>query len=93
MVRLLIGIREDVPPPAAYVEGGDPQQRPYRVREGVHRYHASLALGFSHIPAEIVEGAGKPNLLGKNTHHGYLVQKVGGRNEKDYRIFDVGSFD
>jgi len=21
----------------------------------VHRYHASLALGFSHVPAEIVE--------------------------------------
>jgi hypothetical protein len=37
--------------------------------------------------------SGKPNLLGKNTHLGYLVQKAGGRNEKDYRIFDVGSFD
>jgi hypothetical protein len=47
MVRLLIGIRDDVSLPAVYIERGDPHQRPYRVREGVHRYHASLALGFS----------------------------------------------
>ncbi len=55
MVRLLKGIRDNISLPAIYVERGDPGQRPYRVREGVHRYHASLALGFSHIPAEIVE--------------------------------------
>jgi hypothetical protein len=54
MVRLLIGIREDVSLPAVYLERADRAQRPYRVREGVHRYHASLTLGFSHLPAEIV---------------------------------------
>jgi hypothetical protein len=53
MVRLLTGIRDNVSLPAIYIERGD--QRPYRVREGVHRYHASLALGFSHVPAEIIE--------------------------------------
>jgi hypothetical protein len=55
MVRLLTGIRDNVSLPAIYIERADPGQRPYRVREGVHRYHASLALGFSHLPAEIVE--------------------------------------
>ncbi len=55
MVRILIGIRDNVPLPAVYIERGDPHQRPYRVREGVHRYHASLALGFSHIPADVIE--------------------------------------
>jgi len=52
---LLTGIRDDVSLPAIYIEQADPSQRPYRVREGVHRYHASLALGFSHVPAEIIE--------------------------------------
>jgi hypothetical protein len=55
MVRLLSGIRDDVSIPAIYVEPAGPGKRPYRVREGVHRYHASRALGFSHMPAEIVE--------------------------------------
>jgi hypothetical protein len=55
MVRLLTGIRDGVSLPAIYIERGDPGQRRYRVREGVHRYHASLALSFSHVPAEIVE--------------------------------------
>jgi hypothetical protein len=54
MVRLLTGIRDNVSLPAIFIERADPGQRPYRVREGVHRYHASLALGFSHVPAEIV---------------------------------------
>jgi hypothetical protein len=55
MVSLLTGIRDHVSLPPICIERGDPDQRQYRVREGVHRYHASLALGFSHIPAEIVE--------------------------------------
>jgi hypothetical protein len=54
MVRLLIGIRDDVALPPIYIELGDPGQRKYRVRCGVHRYHASLTLGFSHVPAEVV---------------------------------------
>jgi hypothetical protein len=52
MVRILTGIRDNVSLPAIYIERGD--QRLYRVREGVHRYHASLTLGFSHVPAEII---------------------------------------
>jgi len=55
MVRLLTGIRDNVSLPAIYVEKADPGQRPYRVRAGVHRYHASRTLGFSHVPAEIVD--------------------------------------
>ena len=55
MVRLLSGVRNNVSLPAIYIERGDPGERPYRVREGVHCYHASLALGFSHVPAEIIE--------------------------------------
>jgi hypothetical protein len=55
MVSILAGIRDNVSLPAIYVERADPGQRLYRVREGVHRYHASLTLGFSHVPAEIIE--------------------------------------
>jgi hypothetical protein len=55
MVRLLTGIRDDVSLPAIYIERADPGQRPYRVRHGVHRYHASLVVKFSHIPVEIVD--------------------------------------
>jgi hypothetical protein len=55
MVSMLSGIRDDVSLPAIEVELADPGQRRYRVRGGVHRYHASLTLGFSHVPAEIVE--------------------------------------
>ena len=55
MVRLLTGIRDNISLPAIHIERADPGQRPYRVRCGVHRYHASLTLGFSHVPAEIVE--------------------------------------
>jgi hypothetical protein len=48
-------MRDNVSLPAIVIERADPGQRPYRVRERVHRYHASLTLGFSHVPAEIVE--------------------------------------
>lgn len=55
MVDILTGIRDSVSLPAIYIELADPGQRRYRVRAGVHRYHASLTLGFSHVAAEIVE--------------------------------------
>jgi hypothetical protein len=55
MVRLLNGIRDNVSLPPICIETADSGQRRYRVRSGVHRYHASVTLGFSHIPAEIVE--------------------------------------
>jgi hypothetical protein len=32
-------------PPASYA---------YRVRDGVHRFYASVAAGFTHLPAEFV---------------------------------------
>jgi hypothetical protein len=54
MVRLLTGIRDDVALPGICIENAAPGQRRFRVRCGVHRYHASLTLSFSHIPAEIV---------------------------------------
>jgi hypothetical protein len=55
MVRMLTGIRDNVSLPPICIEVANPGQRRYRVRCGVHRYHASLALRFSHVPAEIVE--------------------------------------
>jgi hypothetical protein len=55
MVRVLSAIRDDVSLPAICIELADPGQRKYRVRAGVHRYHASRTLGFSHVPAEIIE--------------------------------------
>jgi hypothetical protein len=55
MVSILIGIKEGASLPPIYIELADPGQRPYRLRCGVHRYHASRTLGFSHIPAEIIE--------------------------------------
>ncbi len=55
MVLILVGIKDNVALPPIYIELADPGQRKYRLRGGVHRYHASLTLGFSHVPAEIVE--------------------------------------
>src|SRR6185437_9938469 len=46
MLRILAGIRDNVSLPAVFIERADPGQRSYRVRCGVHRYHASLTLGF-----------------------------------------------
>jgi hypothetical protein len=55
LLRILVGIRDDHFIPPIDVEIADPGQRPYRLRGGVHRYCASLGLGFSHVPADIVE--------------------------------------
>jgi hypothetical protein len=55
MVNILTGMRDDAFLPAICIEWANVGQRRYKVRCGVHRYHASLAMGFSHIPAEIVE--------------------------------------
>lgn len=55
MVRLLTGIRDDVALPHILIEGADAGGRPYRVHHGVHRYHASRTLGFSHVPAKVIE--------------------------------------
>jgi hypothetical protein len=55
MVSILVGIRDNVSLPPIEIELADPGQRKFRVRSGVHRYHASIRLGFTHIPADIVE--------------------------------------
>jgi hypothetical protein len=55
MVRILVGIRANHSIPPICIEQADPGHRPYRVRCGAHRYHASLILGLSHVPAVIVE--------------------------------------
>jgi hypothetical protein len=55
MVRLLSGIRDDVALPHILIEVADAGGRPYRVHHGVHRYHASRTLRFSHVPAEVID--------------------------------------
>lgn len=53
MMRILVGIRngDDLPPvPVERTDAGH-----YRLREGTHRFYASLTLGFSHLPVEICE--------------------------------------
>ena len=54
MVRILGGIvsRQSMPP----INVDEPPQgpHPYRVRDGLHRYYASLAAGFSGIPVRIL---------------------------------------
>ena len=54
MMRILVGIREnDFIPPIVVERAADPNEQPsYRLRCGVHRFYASLTLGFTHIPAE-----------------------------------------
>jgi hypothetical protein len=52
MMPVLVGIRDGsdiVPPvPVEPIELG--QRRVYRLRDGMHRFYASLTLGFSHLP-------------------------------------------
>jgi hypothetical protein len=55
MMPVLAGIRDGNSFLPIYIETADPGQRPYRLRDGVHRYYAALTLGFSHVPSEIVE--------------------------------------
>jgi hypothetical protein len=54
MISVLAGIRDDVlfPKPIQIIRQAS--LLPYRLHHGVHRYYASLALGFTHVPAEIV---------------------------------------
>jgi hypothetical protein len=55
MIKILAGIRDGDALPPIDVEKADPGQRPYRLRGGFHRFYDSFDLGFSHIPADIVE--------------------------------------
>jgi hypothetical protein len=55
MVRLLTGIRGGVALPHILIEAAEGGDRQYRVHQGLHRYHASRTLGFSHVPAEVID--------------------------------------
>jgi hypothetical protein len=55
MMKILEGIRNGASIPPIYVEESGSGQRPYRVRNGVHRYWASVTVGFTHVPADIIE--------------------------------------
>jgi len=47
-------MRDDEALPHIFIEASGPGGQPYKVAGGVHRYHASRTLGFTHIPAEII---------------------------------------
>ena len=55
MISVLVGIRDGVVLPPVPVERIKPGAHLYRLRDGTHRFYASLILGFSHLPAEICE--------------------------------------
>jgi hypothetical protein len=55
MMLILSGIRNGDPIPPISVEACNGVKR-YRLRDGFHRFYASVACGFSHIPVEIVPG-------------------------------------
>ncbi len=55
MIPVLERIRNDVPftePIYVARKAGDP---PYFLRDGVHRFYASLTLGFTHVPTEVID--------------------------------------
>jgi hypothetical protein len=54
MLTILNGIRANDALPPIDVETADPSQRPYRLRGGFHRFYASMACGFTHIPVDVV---------------------------------------
>jgi hypothetical protein len=57
MMRLLVGIHDcdDIVPPVPVEPIELSQCRMYRLRDGTHRFYASLTLGFSHLPCDICE--------------------------------------
>jgi hypothetical protein len=57
MMLVLVGIRDgaDIVPPVPVVPIELGQRRMYRLRDGTHRFYASLRLGFSHLPCEICD--------------------------------------
>ncbi len=54
-LRILTGISNGDAIPPIQIEQSDSARKPYRLRHGFHRYYASLAAGFSHVPVEIVD--------------------------------------
>ena len=55
MLSLLNMIRDDLVCEAPIEVFRQEGQRPYRLYNGVHRYYASRTLGFTHVPADILE--------------------------------------
>ena len=55
MMPVLVGIRDgaDIVPPVPVEPIELDQRRMYRLRDGTHRFYASLTLGFSHLPCDI----------------------------------------
>jgi len=56
MVRILAGVVAGESLPAIYVHvpPGAPTETPYVLLDGVHRFYASKALGFTHVPASVL---------------------------------------
>jgi hypothetical protein len=55
MISVLEMIRDDLPCDKPIEILRQPGQRPYRLHNGVHRYYASRALGFTHVPADVID--------------------------------------
>jgi hypothetical protein len=55
MISVLKMIRDDVPSEGAIQIMRQAGQWPYCLHHGIHRYYASRTLGFSHIPAEVID--------------------------------------
>jgi hypothetical protein len=53
LVRILTGIRENIQLPPIQVVEDEEDGHVYRLCHGVHRFYASVAAGFTHIPAVI----------------------------------------
>jgi hypothetical protein len=55
MMPVLEMIRSDLPcKEPIYVARQSGRQWPYFLRDGVHRFYASRALGFTHVPADVI---------------------------------------
>lgn len=55
MMRILTGIKRGESLPAIFVQEADPGAWKYALREGFHRFYASVAFGFSQIPGEVID--------------------------------------
>jgi hypothetical protein len=55
MMPVLEMIRDDRPSKDPVQIARQPGKWPFRLHDGVHRFYASRALGFTHVPAEVVD--------------------------------------
>ncbi len=54
MIAVLTGIRDGSALPPIILWPGTGWPRQWELRDGFHRYYASVALGFTHIPADLI---------------------------------------